>query len=110
MSLSTIFVLILSLPEPRGTARTARGLISWSIIMALVHSYTFSVVGISPKGPEKQGTSVSIGVVTAAILWVGMMTLFLRKALIEWVMKKIYDDRDRPRSLPKADGENRSPV
>lgn len=102
LSLSTISLLIMSLPELRAGQMLARALISWCTIMTTGFSYTYSIIAISP---EKTGDkSIHHAIKITAIVWAAVtsvMTFLVQRRLGSILMFVIFNPRLCPYFLGK---------
>lgn len=74
VSLSTIVLLIFSMPEPIRAYRWTRAMITWSTIIVTGFTYTLSVSAITPA-KFHHGKGVEETFVAATSLWIVVMTI-----------------------------------
>ncbi|XP_058180377.1 ankyrin repeat-containing protein BDA1-like [Rhododendron vialii] len=74
VSLSTIVLLIFSMPEPKRVYRWTRAMITWSTIIVTGSTYTFSITAITPA-KFHDGTGADETFVAATLLWIAVMTV-----------------------------------
>lgn len=77
-SISTILLLIFTLPDPRRSCRWIRAAITWWTFVSLTYTYILSVNGMSPEnGHLIFGIIVTDAFWYIQILWITVMTILL---------------------------------
>ncbi|KAI8570475.1 hypothetical protein RHMOL_Rhmol01G0036800 [Rhododendron molle] len=117
VSLTTILLLIISLPERGWGLRWAQAFISWCTILTTAFSYTFFVIAISPAGKKyiyDRDASKAINFI--AMAWAVVMSLIFvwhllhltigilkeQRGLMKCMDKLFKVVKGRPTSLPNS--------
>ncbi|XP_058215635.1 ankyrin repeat-containing protein At2g01680-like [Rhododendron vialii] len=117
VSLTTILLLIISLPERGWGLRWAQAFISWCTILTTAFSYTFSVIAISPAGKRYiyiYDRDASKVIKFTAMAWAFVMSLLFvwhllhltigilkeQRGLMKCMGKLFKVVKGRPTSLP----------
>ncbi|XP_058215535.1 ankyrin repeat-containing protein At5g02620-like [Rhododendron vialii] len=82
LSLSTILLLIYTLPEPQRDYRWTRASITWWTFMLLSHTYMSSVNGMTPK-KGYHGWILTEAFICIHILWITVMTILLLRRILK---------------------------
>ncbi|KAI8570449.1 hypothetical protein RHMOL_Rhmol01G0034700 [Rhododendron molle] len=80
VSLTTILLLIIALPEEQRVVRWIRSVGSWLAIMTTAFVYTFCVIIVTPN--IKHERSVSIAILVTVIFWAVVASLILHVLFI----------------------------
>ncbi|XP_058180398.1 ankyrin repeat-containing protein At5g02620-like [Rhododendron vialii] len=117
VSLTTILLLIISLPERGWGLRWAQAFISWCTILTTAFSYTFSVIAISPAGKKYiYERDASKAIKFTALAWAVVMSLIFvwhlllltigilkeQRGLMKCMDKLFKVVKGRPTSLPNS--------